>query len=248
MTSGKMPSLSSVSAITTLSGGGSVFNPLSVSGCKLWLDASDSDTITKDGSNLVSQWDDKSDEGNDISQATATNKPLWVDSVQNGLPIIRFNGSDNYIRRTTYVNGSLSQPNTFFVVCVMPDIASASTAFVFDGGTSREGFGTKLPASDDDFNMFAGIELHPTTTVDSTNFLQYTGVFNGASSLFRENQTQLFTGNTGSNAMDGITLGTAAGLDQFGNPDIAEILIYNADITGDDLTNIEQYLKDKWAV
>ena len=32
-------------------------------GAELWLDATDADTITKDASNLVSQWNDKSGNG-----------------------------------------------------------------------------------------------------------------------------------------------------------------------------------------
>ena len=36
--------------------------PFGITGLKLWLDSDDSSTITKDGSNLVSQWNDKSDQ------------------------------------------------------------------------------------------------------------------------------------------------------------------------------------------
>jgi hypothetical protein len=56
----------------------------------IWLDAH-SDYITKDGGDAVSQWDDRSGNGNDFTQGTAAQKPLWVDSVLDSRPIIRFN-------------------------------------------------------------------------------------------------------------------------------------------------------------
>lgn len=44
---------------------------------KLWLDANDISTITKDGSNYVSQWDDKSGNNNHVYQATGSYQPLF---------------------------------------------------------------------------------------------------------------------------------------------------------------------------
>jgi hypothetical protein len=40
--------------------------------------------VTKDGSNLVSIWEDSSPGGNDAAQVTAGNRPLWVDAAING--------------------------------------------------------------------------------------------------------------------------------------------------------------------
>ena len=40
----------------------------------LWLDADDATTITKDGGNLVSQWNDKSGNARHVTQATAANR------------------------------------------------------------------------------------------------------------------------------------------------------------------------------
>ncbi len=48
---------------------------LSDASLKLWLDASFSDSVVKDGSNNVSQWKDLSGNGNDVEQLTAANRP-----------------------------------------------------------------------------------------------------------------------------------------------------------------------------
>lgn len=45
--------------------------------CKLWLDANDAGTITKDGSNYVSQWNDKSGNGNHAAQSNGSYQPLY---------------------------------------------------------------------------------------------------------------------------------------------------------------------------
>jgi hypothetical protein len=45
----------------------------------------------------VSRWADQSGEAHDAQQLTATNQPLWVDNVINGEPVVRFDGSDNYM-------------------------------------------------------------------------------------------------------------------------------------------------------
>ncbi len=69
--------------------------PASAKNLLLHLDAGAG--VTKDGSDLVSDWADQGDFGHHAVQATATNQPLWVTSVINGQPVIRFDGVDNYL-------------------------------------------------------------------------------------------------------------------------------------------------------
>jgi hypothetical protein len=55
----------------------------------LWLDASDTDTITESGG-AVSQWDDKGSSGlNDATQAVGANQPLTNVLTQNGLNVFK---------------------------------------------------------------------------------------------------------------------------------------------------------------
>ena len=56
-----------------------------------------SEFVIKNGGNLVSQWTDRSGEGNHATQTVATNKPLWVDAQINGYPSIRHDGIDNFL-------------------------------------------------------------------------------------------------------------------------------------------------------
>ena len=68
------------------------FLPTSISGCGLWLDASDSASVTH-VSNAVSQINDKSGNGNHAVQATAARKPTYGTDSTSGLGKITFDGS-----------------------------------------------------------------------------------------------------------------------------------------------------------
>lgn len=75
--------------------GGVPFVPTNIAGCQLWLDAADADTISIGTG--VSQWDDKSGQGNNATQTLGANQPSYQLAVQNGLNVIRFDGSNDYL-------------------------------------------------------------------------------------------------------------------------------------------------------
>jgi hypothetical protein len=72
-----------------------VWNPSMLS-TALWLDAADASTITESGG-AVSQWDDKSGNNRDVSQATTSAQPLLISNALNQLPLLRFDGSNDYL-------------------------------------------------------------------------------------------------------------------------------------------------------
>ena len=60
----------------------------------LWLDAADASTVTT-VSGAVSQWNDKSGNGRNVTQATSANRPTVANAVLNGKNVIRFDGIDD---------------------------------------------------------------------------------------------------------------------------------------------------------
>lgn len=230
------------------------FSPDDISDLKLWLDASDAATITKDGGNLVSQWDDKSGEGNDVSQGTPSQQPLWVDAVQNGLPIIRFDAVNDFLNRATYVGGALAQPNTIFVVCKFPPNSSGTVGPVFDGGgdnNERHLFYNQQPTTSTNGHViFAGAALINTTLVkDETNIRLYDMVYNGGSSQLFRSSSLVIQGNAGTDPMDGISLAVFNSLTSFfSDPDIGEIIIYNKLLTTQEKDDVRDFLNTKWGL
>jgi len=65
----------------------------------LWLDAGDADTVTET-SGAVSQWDDKSGNGRNAT-AGAGIEPDYVLAEQNGLNVVRLNGTSQYLNLGT---------------------------------------------------------------------------------------------------------------------------------------------------
>lgn len=219
------------------------FLPTDISNIEFWYDASDTSTITK-ASDLVSAWNDKSGQGNNLAQATGTNQPLWVDSVQNGKPVIKFDGVDNFMTGTTVAT---TQPTTFLIVAKMSvDIFDSETVFdtVSDGATSRQVMG-----SDFDENIliwYAGIS-GTYTPLDSTNFKTYNGILNGATSYLRQQGVEVIADfDAGAGVLNGITVGQAYGGSQVGAPWIAEFICYNKTLTAQEIIDIEAYLTNKW--
>ncbi|KKK52776.1 hypothetical protein LCGC14_3101520 [marine sediment metagenome] len=80
-------------------GGGAGFLPTDLLALILWLDSTDTATITLNGPN-VSQWDDKSPKGFDFAEGTAGNQPLFIASGINGLGTVSFDGGTEKMTST----------------------------------------------------------------------------------------------------------------------------------------------------
>jgi hypothetical protein len=66
------------------------YSPFDVTGCCLWLDASDSNSVTH-SSGSVSNWKDKSVNQYNLTQTTPGNRPVYSAATLNGLPTLAFN-------------------------------------------------------------------------------------------------------------------------------------------------------------
>lgn len=92
-------------------------NPASISGLKLWLDASQI-TGLSDGDS-VTNWFDLSGNTNDFSQSTASRRPLYKTAVQNGLPGVLGDGVDDRLESAS-VDWSAYDKATIFCVYKNP--------------------------------------------------------------------------------------------------------------------------------
>lgn len=89
------------------SGARGTWTPAQIS-TALWLDAADSSTITLNGSN-VSQWSDKSGNGRNATQTTASSQPTYTTD-SNGKPTLSYDGTNDVL------NFSAINARTFFMV------------------------------------------------------------------------------------------------------------------------------------
>jgi hypothetical protein len=212
-------------------------------GLKLWLDADDSSTFTFSSSNLVSQWNDKSGQGNHISQATTAYQPLRVLNALSGRATVQADGSNDTISRSTFTGGSIPQAVTTFIVLKMPDSGVDTTANRYVYSSTSHLFIARYTTNQN--LMYAGAE-YKVGSIDSSNYLLYTLEYNGTSSIFRRAKTTIGTGDASTSGMNGIELFASGG--QNSNAKIAEILIYDTTLSTSDRDDIEQYLTAKWGL
>ena len=66
-----------------------VFSPMSIPGCRLWLDADDPYSLTLSGSSVVN-WRDKSGNGLDVGHTVFANQPIYKREYKNGRGAITF--------------------------------------------------------------------------------------------------------------------------------------------------------------
>jgi hypothetical protein len=220
------------------------FSPTSISDLHGWYDCSDLTTITKDGSDRVSQIDDKSGNNFDLVQATASKQPLWVDDGQNGIDTVDFAGD-----RTIQVDWTdISQPVTIAIACRSP-ASTSSEGRIWDGYTDSMGFYNEAPIIGGNMNIFApsGVGYSKVGFVSVWEY--FTNIYDTTSSIARAGGVQQATGNVGTNQSKGITLSSSrnesAGMGQI---ICGEVTIYDKAVSGTELTDLETYLKDKWGL
>lgn len=220
---------------------GSSFSPTQISNLAMWLDGSDSSSITVDGSNNISQWNDKSGNGRHLLQTNATQRPSYTSSNQiNGITVPNFDGSDDTM--STSGASTISQADTIYIVFRLG--SGATNPQLYDGSSARQYLYFPTTTS---IQAFANSTMTPTITSVVGAVTQVGVLFNGASSTIRMNGAQISSGNLG---VSGIGPETVVGSNRFGGSPfkgtIAELLIYSKALSTTERDNAEAYLKAKW--
>lgn len=196
--------------------------------------------ITKDGSNLVATWADQSGNGRNLTEAT--NKPLWVASLVNGHPALRFDGTNDLLTTAAF---SVSQPFTCFLVMKTVSNTNGDRAMAFGTDAASPNLvqraGPLLQVQSDSLDGAS-------VSVDTTSFHYFKALFNGTSSVISIDGGADAT--DADNLATGLTL-VVAGSDGFGdfaNVEIAEFFLYNSSISGSVLTGVNSYLSIRYGL
>jgi hypothetical protein len=193
----------------------------------------------------VSSFTDSSGNARHATQATAGNQPTYVTASQNGLGVVRFDGSNDYLKTASF---TLNQPVTMFVAC---KFRSAFTAVkcVIDGFGDDCGI---YEGADDEFALWAGASLTNFTPGPVwTSFVVVSAVFNGATSQVRANDLlggASGLGNAGAGNPGGITLGANRSPGQFGDIDLGRAIVYAGSVSGASHTAVVAALKTQWGI
>jgi hypothetical protein len=233
----------------------SSFSPSNISDLYAWYDASDIDTITKDGSDRVSAWTNK--EGTtarNINQSTGGSQPLWLSASKNSLDTIDF-VSNRYVITDSALTLISSAQLTIFIVLKMPSNTGTINHSMSNVDTSG---GVFHPFYHEDNNT---IRVSNTSggayVIDSPpSALAWTYVTvsqNGTSGFVRTDgvlKTISPSSPLGSaNSFSGLCVGRyeeVAG--RYWNEEIGEIIIYNKILNATEIGQVEEYLSTKWGI
>jgi hypothetical protein len=226
---------------------GGITDPTQIAGCVVWYTA-DAGTYqdfaggtpaASDG-DPVGAWADRSGNGHHLQQTTTAAKPVLKLAIQNGKPVVRFDGVQTVLPGGAF---TLDQPHTRFAVLL--GRTTANQAFI-DGSTSN-GALFYVPASPA-WSMYAGSELDSALTPDGA-FHIWRGTFNGASSKIAIDDGPVTTGAAGSTSAGGIVLGARGGDFLFpADCDIGEVIEYNSALSDSDVTKVLNYLNSRWGI
>jgi hypothetical protein len=92
------------------------------------------DIVGKNDGDSISQWDDSSGNGKHATQATGGNQPVYKTGIANGLPVVRFDGTSDYLTASALINDDASRT----LVVVAKPRTNANTGLI--GWWNRAGF------------------------------------------------------------------------------------------------------------
>jgi hypothetical protein len=213
--------------------------PQQVSGLAAWFEADAGTSTTTDGA-AISQWNDQSGNAHHAVQASGVSQPLYKTAIQNGLPGILFDGSNDFMDAAGIV---ATQPNTSFVVVKSLVVTTGHNPI--DGVSARQGVSLG-GAGGTNWGAFAGADVESSTAGD-TNPHVLSCTFNGASTELRLDGTLLtLSGSPGTSGLNGLRIGSFNGTIGNWNGYVFEIVVYSVALSTADRQTVESYLSNKW--
>lgn len=246
----------------TSGGTATVAMEINISNLTLWLNSERDITLT---GGKVSQWDDQSASNNDVTQSTDSLRPVVVNSVINGYPVVRF--TNDVLGRSGITNNiDNSDGAVLFIVFQITGAppANFTVPFSIPYQSTTAGWEFRIDTgSTVDANMVAGAGVTRTLSetaalANSTPYLYIMAYDNPNPVEFYISRNNTFfdftvAGTSPLNTnFDELALGARRFLDNtsegYGesNFDVAEIIMYNAAIGRRNMILALHYLRDRY--
>jgi hypothetical protein len=228
----------------------------------LWLDAADSSTlfdaasggsvVVADGE--VARWQDKSGNARHATQSTLLNRPVRKVSVQNGLDVVRFDGSNDSMSGASRVVAN----NAKACFCVARSTNAVGGTLLQNGsGAVRYHVFRMLRLASTNFVMGDTITTNVTigfnfSTVIQSSFISSSVIDSSLGTAFWLNGTSYATSSgvlseTGASGYRVGELLTSSPVQPWPG-DISELIVLDENPTTDRRQTIEGYLAHKWGL
>ena len=217
--------------------------PTNISDLYAWYDATDVTTITKDGSDRVSKWENK--EGTtarDLVQTTSGNQPLWLSANRNGKDVIDFaTSSTGRWMKTSSMQSTVAQPISIVVVVEMPSNDSTSRDLLQGHSSSKPFPVFNKNSANDSFHISMGTNLGWTETGVADTWQYMTLIFNTTASEIRRGGVQKASGNAGTGVASPLRVGVSWNNDAFWNAKIMHVIFYSKLLSASEIEGLESW-------
>lgn len=230
-----------------------------IAGQVLWLDAADASTIRDaDGDNAgtgtgganngfagtVATWVDKSGSGFNVTQSTAANRPTYTVGALNGQNVITFDGTNDKLTNT----GATIAGNDYTMFIVFDRSIAGGRDGVVELGNGGSRNALFVNDSANKLGFYANGAFFNSTNVYTPGTYEVVTMMHDvtALSLWRNNVQEVNATATTRTSTTGIYVGDdSSGSDEL-NGHIAEIIVYDRDLTADERRDVQNYLAGKW--
>lgn len=221
-------------------------------GLQMHYDADALNTITKSGTNAVSQWRDRSGFNRHAAQATTNQQPIYTLTTIGGKSAVVHDGSNDFMLMG---DGTLSFLNTssMTIVCIVnrPDTPINKWIIGGQGGITRTNLQIGYTSATNFKFGFGGDDVNaiiPNVATGTPEMFVMTYNADTQEKFVRRNKVEEAAGaGTGSiSSMTGQSIGRY--LSAFGNVSVGEIAIFNRVLTTQEINTVETALAIKWQI
>lgn len=224
------------------------FNPKSISGLSLWLDAADASTITIGTG--VSVWADKSGNARNATQGTGGKQPAYSSTIS-GKNVVTFLGTDDTMQIPA--NAAFNATSQSIFIVARQNTAGNQSLFYKADGNAVNGIQMKYRAGTT-FWLYQQNDNSSETIVSNSVTNSNTNIF--AVVLEPSAQAGWINGtaantSTASRTYDnnsGPWLGSRRDVGEYFIGDIAEVLHWNRALTTTERQSVQNYLGKKWGI
>ena len=196
----------------------------------------DATELSLNDGDSVTTWTDETGNGNDLTEGTA---PTFQTGVINGNPVVRFDGSNQFLN--VLYNSSISTPIEVYAVFQLRT-AGETNAYLYDGSTQNEKVFRQTGEGNWEVRISGDAAVGSPT---DTNAHIMGGLYGDSEHVFRLDGAQDASVTTTGGTADGFTTGADGSDGNFAPVDFGEILVYDGSPTTAD---VESYLSDKWGI
>lgn len=237
-----------------------VLQPDDVSGLVMWLDANDLTTLFQDtgaltpvsaDGHLVARWNDKSGNGNNVTNGTAADQPVYKVSIQNSKPALLFDGTNFLDTVGTFAN----YPLTWLAVIKNTGTSTTTRGIIttyLSGGVG----GSRFYMNGTD--TITGYIADNVTQVTKQNTLVTIGSGTALIAGMSTDSANINTWVNGTKTNNSHTLGSVSNIMRVGGYNagavatmmvgyICEFVAYNS-LLNSEVIGLTNYLNGKWSI